>query len=198
MTRERNVIMAISQRSITEVRKSLAHTLDLEAVVEEHAPMLVSFIAGLMGSRQEAEDIAQDTFVRACRNFRSFEGDTLGFAAWLRTIARNQVTDRIRKRSREPDQVRFDGVEELFAALDRPEDTGTWTDRVAPLRQCLQQLPDKLRDACYGHYFHGRSAGDVAERCGASRAAILKRLERARGLLKTCIERRLLKLRIGD
>src|SRR5215467_5613774 len=89
-----------------------------EVLVEEHTPMLVSYLASLTGSVEEAHDLAQDTFLRAYANFERFGGKGQNFAAWIRTIGRNLVIDlsRSKKRSAISDSALLEGIEDVFRA----------------------------------------------------------------------------------
>jgi RNA polymerase sigma-70 factor (ECF subfamily) len=164
-----------------------------EELVLEHSAMLVSFAAALTGSRHEAEDVAQEAFARAWRSRDRFSGPVAGFGSWLRTIARNVVVDRYRRgRSDVLENAAYvEGLEEVLAATEARAEGSSWTAAVAELLDCLEALPEVLREACRRYYFDGLTAREVAERSGAQLAAVLKRLERARGQLRACVERKL-------
>src|SRR5262247_286416 len=101
-----------------------------EVLVEEHAPMLVSFLAGLTGSEEEAHDLAQETFLRAYLNFDRFGGKGMNFAAWIRTIGRNLFIDRHRARKAAVlnDPTLLEGIEDVFRAADGFGSGDRWTD----------------------------------------------------------------------
>jgi len=164
-----------------------------ELLVTEHSPMLVSYLAGMSGSRHEAQDLAQDVFVKAYRQFESFSGDGAGFAAWLRRIGRNLYIDRYRRSRRMEvrDPAILEGMEEIFSAADGYGAGDTWVERVSTLRSCLEQLPERLRVVCRLHYFEELAARAIAARLRIRFAAVRKRLERARRQLRICMERKL-------
>ena len=77
----------------------------VHAVYAEHGRALLAYATRLMGDRAAAEDIVQETFIRAWRHpevMTNGRGSTRG---WLLTVARNLVTDRIRARAARPQEV---------------------------------------------------------------------------------------------
>ena len=77
---------------------------DFEAAVARHVPALVSYLAGLTRQRAEAEELAQETLVRAFRAFPRFRSEPGGpdrTWGWLRTIAVNRWRSAARDRSRD-------------------------------------------------------------------------------------------------
>ncbi len=164
-----------------------------QVLVKEHAPMLVSYLASFTRSREDAEDVAQETFVKAYVNFEQFSEEKGHFAAWLRGIGRNLAVDHYRRTKRMValDPQVLEGVDEMFSAADQAGEGDAWDDRVSFLRRCVEMLPERLRTACDLHYYKGLGAKSVAEKIGATLSAVLKRLERARRSLRDCMDRKL-------
>lgn len=164
-----------------------------EAHIEQHAAMLVSYLASMTGDVQLAQDLAQQSFLRAFRRFATYDRAKGSFPTWLRTIARNQAIDHFRKSGRvvAMDPQTLEGLEEVYGGTDRYGAGDTWTERVAALRECLKELTEPLRAACDLFYWHGLPTRAVAERLGAHQTTVLKRLQRARECLAVCIGRKL-------
>jgi RNA polymerase sigma-70 factor len=162
-----------------------------EILVREHQDMLLAYVSGIVADHALAEDVCQEAFIEGFRNLAALRRDE-SFPAWLRTIARHRALAALKQRQREavlgPETVA--GMEEVFTAIERTPGGG-FTDRVAALRTCFEQLPEPMRDCCRLHYFDGQRTADIAERLGQSLAAVLKRLQRAREVLGDCIGRRL-------
>jgi RNA polymerase sigma-70 factor (ECF subfamily) len=87
-------------------------------LVERHAPSVARFLASL-GEREEAQELVQDTFVRAFGALESWRGEA-SFRSWLFTIARRLVLDRRRfgARQRRLSSLDDDGVQELAGGDD--------------------------------------------------------------------------------
>ncbi|MBN1675108.1 MAG: RNA polymerase sigma factor [Kiritimatiellae bacterium] len=164
-----------------------------ELLVAEHAPMLVSYLCALTGSRPDAEDLAQETFLKAYRNFERFETKGGNFPGWLRRIGRNLFIDKFRRSKKVvfSDPEILEGIEDMFSGMDRHGTGDTWPEQISSLRECLTRLPEGLGSVCRFHYFEGLTAKIIAGRLGVTLAAVLKRLERARAALRECMERKL-------
>lgn len=88
------------------------------AIYRATHPLLLRYLQGTV--RDQAEDIASETWARAVSSLRTFSGGETEFRAWLVTVARNVATDLARKRARRAPELLDDG-----SALDLP-------DRVTP------------------------------------------------------------------
>ena len=92
----------------------------LKTLIERYTPSIYGFAARLAGS-SEASDIVQDVFIKVWKNLKKFNSKKAQFKTWLFTIARNTVTDHLRKKK----QVLFSDIdttpEESFAENIRDE-----------------------------------------------------------------------------
>ncbi|MBN1675753.1 MAG: RNA polymerase sigma factor [Kiritimatiellae bacterium] len=169
------------------------HSLEIyEILVSEHEKMLQAYVLGIVKDPVLAEEIVQETFVRAYEKLPSLRKKA-AFGSWVRTIARNLAYAEFARRGREltTDPEIMEGMEDVFGELDQPELGDVWEDRVQAARHCFEDLPDKLRDCCRLFYFEDRSTRECADTLQTSLAAVLKRLERARTAIARCIEKRL-------
>ncbi len=69
----------------------------LKLLISTHLPSVYNFTYGLCGNKQDAEDIAQETFLKVWKNLRKYKPEQ-GFKTWLFSIARNTTIDLMRKR----------------------------------------------------------------------------------------------------
>jgi RNA polymerase sigma-70 factor (ECF subfamily) len=106
----------------------------------------------------EANDIAQDSFMRAYRRIGEFRPDR-PFARWLFVIARNASLDAIRRRRRTA--ALSSTVEERSADLG-PEELALRNDEAARVHLALDALPDKYRDVLELYYLGGLRYREVA------------------------------------
>jgi RNA polymerase sigma-70 factor, ECF subfamily len=106
-----------------------------------NAPTLRSFALSLCGTMDRAEDLVQDTFLRALTHYESFQPGT-NLAAWLVTILRNVFRDQYRKRQREVEDAEGRYAEALTS---EPEQTALV--EFGEFRAALTKLPAEQRDA---------------------------------------------------
>lgn len=142
-------------------------------LVERYLPGVMA-IAYAHAPRSEAEDIAQEAFMRAFTRLDSLRGPSM-FGAWVLRIARNTAADRARGRVR----VELLGSEPQ-ADQATPADRAMRDEAAALIQAAMDRLRESEREVLLLHYFAGHSAREVGDLLGLSRSAVLKRLERAR------------------
>ncbi|MEZ5100230.1 MAG: sigma-70 family RNA polymerase sigma factor [Thermoleophilia bacterium] len=141
----------------------------------------------LAPSREEAEDLVQETYIRAFRNWRSFQPGT-NLRAWLLRILTNLNIDRGRREQRAPDmQPMEEGDYFLYSKLDDgvPEE-----DRVVErlsqddIVQALAAVPHDFRDVIVLVDIGEFSYADAAQILGIPIGTVMSRLHRGRRVLK--------------
>jgi len=135
---------------------------------------LRAFALTLLGDSQKADDLVQETILRALEKWDRFEPGT-NIRAWAFTLMRNLLYSEYRKLRREVEDV--DG---LFAAKlsTLPEQNGRI--EFAELRSALMRLPDEQREAVLLVGAQGRSYEEAAQICGTKIGTIKSRVNRAR------------------
>ena len=150
----------------------------------------------MVGDAEDARDIAQETFLRAWTNLRSFEG-TAAFGTWLHSIAINQVRSEMRRRSAakrgSPGSLDAMGGEDdspfepASGAPGAPEALSTRED-VARLRRAIAHLDPEQRETLVLREFQGMSYEEIAEVTGVPTGTVRSRLFRARNELRERLE----------
>jgi RNA polymerase sigma-70 factor (ECF subfamily) len=135
----------------------------MRALYAQHASALLNFVSGLVGGdRQRAEDVVQETLLRAWRN--SDKLDLHGGRAlrpWLITVARRIAIDDYRSGSARPDEV-YDVDLEGFAVTDETDRTL----RSMTVMEALRELSPPHREILLHTYFYGRTVAQAAEVLG--------------------------------
>jgi RNA polymerase sigma-70 factor, ECF subfamily len=140
----------------------------VRAAVQAHSGELYGFAFRALGDQGLAEEVVQETFVRAWRAGRRFDPDIASLRTWLFAILRNVIIDATRARSVRPgvavpvDVAIADNIDVLMQS---------WV-----VEEALRRLTDQHRRAVVEVYYQGRSAVDVAAELGVPAATIRSRL----------------------
>lgn len=128
--------------------------VNIEDLYNKHADEVFGFALWLLGSRDEAAEVVQDSFVRLMISKRPL--DTIRSPkAFLLRVARSAAVDRIRKR-RPQEPLVEDSL--LTASNDNPEARA----RAAEVARALRSLPNKQREALYLRFFSGLTFAEIA------------------------------------
>lgn len=147
----------------------------------------------IVGDRDTAQEVAQETFVRAWRHAAAYDPRRGRVASWLLTIARNAASDARRLRRSDPTDP--ETMLSLAAASDDPDPeeramTGWETHR---LRRALASLPEDQRRALLLAAFYGWTAREIGEReripLGTAKTRIRAAMQKLRSLLEVDDER---------
>ncbi len=137
-------------------------------------PALRAFAWSLSHNSADADDLVQDTLIKAWTNQEKFERGT-NLRAWLFTILRNTYyTAAVRRRREVTDE---DGA---HAAKLSAAPTQDWSLAIKSLQAALQQLPNKHREAIILVGAAGMTYEEAAEICGCALGTIKSRVNRAR------------------
>lgn len=145
--------------------------------VVAYIPALRAFAWSLCRNGSDADDLVQDTLIKAWSNREKFEPGT-NLRAWLFTILRNTYYTQLVRRRRE---VR-DETGEYAQTLTTPP-AQVWSVAMRSLQAALQELPDEHREALILVGAAGLSYEEAAEICGCALGTIKSRVNRARARL---------------
>lgn len=159
----------------------MTHDQDMKQALLAAVPSLRAFAISLTANVDRADDLVQDTLVRALSHMDSFEPGT-NLNAWLFTILRNLFHSEYRKRRREVEDA--DGVHSSRLAT-QPDQLShlDYTD----LRQALSRLPHEQREALLLVGASGFSYEEAATICDCAVGTIKSRVNRARVRLATLL-----------
>ena len=149
-----------------------------EMVIRSTSRNLFAIAYGILQNREEAEDVVQDTFVKAWKS-RWRVRDSAKLPAWLSTIARHRARDLARKRRPEPLPENFE-TSEMVAF----EGAGQKADLDGEVRSALAQLPELHRAAVTLRYFEDLDYGTIEQTLGLTNGALRGILGRALGLMR--------------
>ena len=148
-----------------------------DELVRRHFAEVYGLLHRLVGNHEDAEDLAQETFVRAYRSLGLYRGEGV-FAAWLGRIAVHLARDHHRSRSR---QVRTLALE-LVEAEPAARRSGELSQRelVRRVGEAVAALPPGLRAALVLRVLEGRDYEDVARSTGLKPGTVRTQVMKAR------------------
>jgi len=153
----------------------------LEQLVRRHQRYVLNLAYRVLGDYAEAEDVAQEAFVRAWRGLSGFRGQAR-FTTWLYRIVHNLCLNRLPGLRRELLQVEL--LEEVLDdPAPSPPDLFEARERVAFLHAELDRLPEKYRLVLTLRYLQGLSYAEIAAALDVPMGTVKTHLHRARRLL---------------
>ena len=147
-----------------------SHTV--EHLYHEHRRPLLAYLARLVDDREAAEDLCQETFLKALRSWARHD-PAASPVAWLYRIATNTAYDHLRRRRRA--LITSLGEVDVLAGGN-----AVGLDEGEGVRQALAQLPARYRVPLLLYTCAGHSLQEIADALGCSHAAVKMRLLRAR------------------
>ena len=164
-----------------------------EQLVLRYQERLFRLLARFTRDHGEAEDLAQDVFVKVFRKLHTFQQDS-SFFTWLYRIAVNTATDALAKKSRRMLKL-VEDTSELDSGQREPGHAGALAPMLhdelrAITREVLDTLPDKYRTILILREFEDLAYTEMAQVLGCSLGTVESRLFRARQRFKDELERR--------
>ncbi|MDX1638766.1 MAG: sigma-70 family RNA polymerase sigma factor [Balneolaceae bacterium] len=163
---------------------------DFEEEIIPHLDALYNFALRLTSDPNDAEDLVQDTIVKAYRFFSSYEKGT-NAKAWLFRILKNSYINNYRKQSKQPNQVDYDEVATFYETIRAERtDTSDLEDRMFreliddDISDALEQLPEDFRTVVLLCDVEGFTYEEIANMLDVPIGTIRSRLHRGRNLLK--------------
>jgi RNA polymerase sigma-70 factor (ECF subfamily) len=185
-----------------QVPLAAARTGDHEAfstLVSPHTPRLQRLARRFAGSAEDAEDICQESLLKAFTKLDQFAGTKMEsdeFRAWLMRITANCAIDFLRRRGNR--SLPFDECEHVLGTFqagasgwgESPETSFTRLEQLSILADAIAKLPPELRNVCLLRNMMELSTKEVAVRLGISAITVRVRLFRAHGQLRKILDRR--------
>ena len=177
-------------------RLSAGQEAALDRLMDRHAQVVFHFLCRMLGNEEDANDLAQETFVRVFRARESYRPEQR-FIPWLLTIAANLARNQLRWRARHP-ALSLDAESEstgltagdcLPSPLATPHQQTVTTERAEAVRAAVQGLPDDLREAIVLCEWHEMAVIEAAVVLQTTPKAVEARLYRARKLLRERLRR---------
>lgn len=180
-----NSSKAVEELSLEALRNG--DRSEFARMVEAYYPMIYNLSYKMLGDAQDAEDILQETFLKAYRHLRDFDGRS-SLSTWLYRIATNEALMFLRRKK--PEQISIDEPLETNEGEAQPLQIVDWcclpeaellsSEARAHLDQAVKKLPPSLRVVFVLRDLQGLSTQETAEVLNLSENAVKTRLSRAR------------------
>jgi RNA polymerase sigma-70 factor (ECF subfamily) len=163
----------------------------LNDLMERHATPLFHFLCRMVGNEDDANDLAQETFVRVFKSCKSYRPEQR-FSTWLFTIAANLARNHFRWRSRHPNlslDAENPATEQslgstLPANTPTPKEAAVTAERAQAVRDAVKNLPEEMREAIVLCEWEERGVAEAATILETTPKAVESRLYRARQILR--------------
>ena len=163
----------------------------LNDLMERHAAPVFHFLCRMLANEDDANDLAQETFVRVYQNRDRFRADGK-FSTWLFTIAANLARNHLRWRARHPnvslDAESTETQQSLGDTLPAPDAVPSAgleaAERAAAVRAAVAKLPDEMRETLVLVEWEDKAVAEAAVILNVPTRTIESRLYRARSILR--------------
>lgn len=151
-----------------------------------HLAMIVTYATRILGNAADAEDVAQETFLRVWQKAADYEPRSRA-RTWLLAIAHNLALDRLRRRKTRREEPVGDDGEDLGPGSEEPNRLLLRKSTALEVRRALDALPERQKMALLLCHEQGLSGAEIAEVLNATPEATESLLARGRRALRTLL-----------
>lgn len=170
----------------------------IRSIMQANNRRLYRLARGILRNDAEAEDVVQETYVRAFTHLDGFRGDS-ALATWLARIAMNEALGRLRRQRASVDlDALAPGVLEaqiiqfpLSAPSEDPEKSMAQREIQAVVEHAIDELPEAFRIVFITRVIEGMNVEETAEILGLKPETVKTRLHRARTMLRDNVEKKI-------
>ena len=160
-------------------------------LVERYKDLVFTLALRMMKHREEAEEVAQDTFVKMYKSLHKFKGDSK-FSTWIYRVAYNTCLDRLKKNKRYQSTVTIDEyTEHQVKTIDNALDKIEAQEREEAIKKCLDILPPEDSFLLTLYYYEEQSLDEIAKVVGLKPNNVKVKLFRSRKKLATILKAQL-------
>jgi len=178
----------IQQNDIQVIERVLAgNTRDFEILVNRHKDLAFTIAYRLLNNREDAEEVAQDAFIKAFRSLSGFRKDS-SFSTWLYRIVYNTAVSM--KRLKKPAFQNIDDIPSLSEESDMPKyDFDAIAERNLILEKAMQRIPEEDRVLITLYYLNESGIDEIHAITGLSKSNVKVKLFRVRKKLQELVSK---------
>lgn len=161
------------------------NTEAFEELIKRYKNLIYNTAYRMMGSREEAEDISQEVFIKIYNSLSKYDSQ-FKFSTWALKITSNLCIDHLRKRKGE--SVPIDEVYDLKDESATPEEVYIKIETQKKVQDAINKLPDKYKELVLLFHHRGLSYQEIMSITGEPLTIVKNRLYRARQMLKEMLK----------
>ncbi|MFH6945419.1 RNA polymerase sigma factor [Flavobacterium sp. FlaQc-52] len=160
-------------------------------LVNRYKDMIFSLALKMVKNREEAEEVAQDTFIKIYTSLSKFKGDSK-FSTWIYKIAYNTCLDRLKKNKKEENNISIDEFSaHLIKTMDNALNALEEKERKQAIQKCLNLLPSDENFLLTLFYFDDQSLEEIGKIMNISANNAKVKLFRSRQKLAVILKKQL-------
>ena len=160
-------------------------------LVDRYKDLVFTLALRMLKNREEAEEVAQDTFIKTYKSLEKFKGDSK-FSTWIYRVAYNSCLDRIKKNKKHLNDVEINEfTEHQVVSIDNALDKMEIKEREDAIQKCIETLPSEESFLLTLYYFDDLSLEEISKIVGITANSIKVKLFRSRKKLATILKSQL-------
>ena len=160
-------------------------------LVSRYKDLVYTLALRMLKNREEAEEVAQDTFIKAYKSLNRFKGDSK-FSTWIYKITYNTSLDRLKKNRKHFNDVAIDEfTEHKVKTIDNALDNLESKEQTKAIQDCIALLPSEDSFLLTLYYFEEQTLDEISKAVGLTSNNVKVKLFRARKKLATILKNKL-------
>jgi len=160
-------------------------------LVDRYKDLVYTLAIRMVKNKEEAEEVSQDTFIKAYKSLNRFKGDSK-FSTWIYRVAYNTCLDRLKKNKRQQQTVTIDEyTEHQVKTIDNALDRIETQEKQQAIKDCLELLPSEDSFLLTLYYFEELSLDEISKIVGLKPNNVKVKIFRSRKKLATILKERL-------
>lgn len=160
-------------------------------LVNRYKDLVYTLTLRMLNNREEAEEVAQDTFIKTYKSLSRFKGDSK-FSTWIYKIAYNTSLDRLKKNRKHFNDVAIDEfTEHQVKTIDNALDNLESKEQTKAIKDCIALLPSEDSFLLTLYYFDDMSLEEISKTVGLTANNVKVKIFRSRKKLATILKNRL-------